>query len=92
MTMHHCLTRLVELDGISRIAFRACNGVHHEGYPLDADGTCLVWGEGGPLAPEEPLRIPYAAIDLDSFSGWDTTERRWRALHWDAKRGAWSLQ
>jgi hypothetical protein len=73
----------------SRSALTLKDGRQCEGYILDVEGGYLLFGHGGPDAPNEPERIPVEAVDLGSLSYWDEARCCWMDARWDEVRATW---
>lgn len=52
-------------------------GEHFEGYVLEVFEDHLLFGMGGPLAPDEPVKIFLEQIDLESLWYWDTDQKKY---------------
>ena len=88
--MKDAITILEEFGRLgTRCAFDLKTGLHYEGYVLEVEGANIVFGCGGPMAPEEPLLIPADAVDLGSLSFWDESRRCYMDAYWDEGRGRW---
>ena len=72
-----------------RSAFDLKSGRHCEGYVLSVEEHHLVFGSGGPLAPDEPEWIPLEDVDLSSLSHWDEEKRCWMTARWDEVLKRW---
>jgi hypothetical protein len=72
-----------------RSAFDLKDGRHCEGYILAVEEDHLLFGHGGPLAPDEAERIPLADVDLARLSYWDEGKRRWMDARWDDALAQW---
>ncbi len=75
-----------------RCTFDLKNGWHYEGYVFEVKDDHLVFGGGGPLAPEEDLLIPIDAIDLSTLSYFDETQRCYIDAIWSEEQGKWILK
>lgn len=72
-----------------RSAFDLKSGRHCEGYILAVEEDHLLFGHGGPLAPDEPERIPLGDVDLGSLSFFDEERQCWMDARWDDSLGRW---
>lgn len=77
MTRDETLFRYFDLDDAGRWAFDREDGVHCEGYALDVEPHRVLFGHGGPLAPEEAEWIDFARIRLARLSYWSEARRAW---------------
>lgn len=66
------------------------NGWHYEGYVLEVREEYLLFGVGGPEAPDEPVRIPVEEVDFNTLSYWDEERRCYMDASWDDARTTWS--
>jgi hypothetical protein len=72
-----------------RSAFDLKDGRHCEGYVLSVEEDHVVFGSGGPLAPDEPECIRLEDVDLSSLSYWDEEKRCRMDARWDEVLGRW---
>jgi hypothetical protein len=75
------LRRFFELEDAFRVAFDDVDGRHFEGYPLDVESERVLFGLGGPMAPEQPEWFLYESIRVDSLYYWSESAKRW--LHFE---------
>ena len=71
------LYRFFDLDDALRCSFDRKDGVHVEGYALDVEEHRVLFGYGGPLAPEEPEWIDFESIRIAPLHYWSKRESRW---------------
>ena len=75
-----------------RVAFDLKNGEHHEGYILEIETDYLMFGEGGPLAPEEEIEIQLIALDLKTLAYFDERQRCYMDANWHEERNCWQIK
>jgi hypothetical protein len=73
----------------TRVAFDLKTGVHYEGYIIEVEDGQMLFGEGGPFAPEEPYLLPADAVDLGTLSYLDEARHTYMDAYWDEARGCW---
>ena len=71
------LRRFFDLDAAERWSFGRKDGAHCEGYAIEVEDDRVLFGYGGPLAPDELEWIPFDAIRIDGLSYWDRQKQRW---------------
>lgn len=77
MTPAETLYRFFELDDARRWSFDRKDGVHVEGYAIEVEEHRVLFGHGGPLAPEELEWIDFESISVVALHYWSERGRRW---------------
>ena len=73
-----------------RYALDLKDGSHLEGYILEITDEYVLFGLGGPWAPDEPIRVSLEEVNLGTLSYWDEKHHCYMDARWDEGSAAWS--
>jgi hypothetical protein len=76
----------------TRVAFDLKNGAHYEGYLFEIEPQYLIFGAGGPLAPDEDIEIRLVDIDLTTLAYFDDRSRCYMDADWSQAFDCWLIK
>lgn len=74
-----------------RYAIDMHDGFHYEGYAFEILEDSFLFLSGGPLATEDPIKIMFENVNLNSLYFVKFTEPRWKKAYWDIDAGRWEI-
>jgi hypothetical protein len=76
----------------TRVAFDLQNGEHYEGYICEIEKEYLMFGAGGPLAPDREIEIRLVDIDLHTLAYFDEQRRCYLDADWNNDLEDWMIK
>jgi hypothetical protein len=76
----------------TRVAFDLNNGEHYEGYICEIETEYLIFGAGGPLAPDRDIQIWLIEIDLTTLAYFDERSRCYMDADWNNALDCWLIK